>query len=751
MSQGRVSRVPSEAGVIPTMNKVIHNMGIVWRLGTVCAACALLAMPAYGQGQDSQGVEINEADLVSITVQDTDLAKVLQMLSIQSKKNIVTSAAVSGTVTANLYDVTFYEALDSILRANNYRYIEDGNFIYVYTKAEYEELMASMRKTESRIYTLEYLSALDANEFITPLLSEDGQAAFRGDVQPGIEPDLADVGADSYAFDAKLVVNDYPDVLDNIASLLEDLDTPPQQVLVEATVLSATLTENNAFGVDFSVIGSIDFTDLTAPLNPISNILNGNDANTGFQPPDNEGYGLQSTPGNTGGPGTFKIGVVHNDISAFLNLLDTVTDTTVLARPKILALNRQRAEVLVGARVGYLSTTATQTTTTQTVEFLDTGIQLNFRPFISKSGMVRLELSPSISEAQLRDVNDANGQVITIPDEITNQIVTNVRVRDGETVILGGLFKESITSGRRQVPGLGDVPIIGAAFRGHDDTLERDEIIFLITPTIVEDERLFEIGQNLDDYTYDTLVGAREGMLPFSRDKQTESYNREAIAAFAEGDAEAALYHVNNSLRLNSNQPHMRKFRERVTGQNEDLHERSMLERVMEREFGELEAHFDSSSEPDEIVRVLRERMAEHVASTPASSESTTEPIAMPEIVMEEDVYGAGSTASGNSESVGAGQQFAGTDAASMPIEIDPYQFYTADDMAFIQSLTAEERHEYERFLQNFYNALGLPGYETDWIYGWSYIDGHASSDEVPLTSPEESVDLAEADSDFPD
>lgn len=564
--------------------------GVVRRWGSACALCAVLALPALAQNEDENtGVNVTAHDTVDITVQDTDLAQVLQMLSIQSQKNIIVSKSVSGTVTANLYNVTFYEALENILRVNGYGYYEQGNFIYVHTLEELEQMEDAQRTRESRIFDLDYLAAADAYEFVVPMLSEVGAASYRGEVPAGMRPDVSDGGADSYAYTSKLVVSDYPENLDRIGELLEELDTPPQQVLVESTILQTALDESNAFGVDFNVVGSVDFLDLTNPLSVVNNLLAGDDPAEGFQPDDNSAYGVQATPGNTSGPGTFKVGIVSDDVSVFLKLLDEVTDSVVLARPKVMALNRQRAEVLVGARVGYLSTTATETTTTQTVEFLDTGIQLIFRPFISKNGMIRMELSPSVSEASLRTVTDAQGQLVTIPDELTNELTTNVRVRDGETLVLGGLFRESTRTTRRQVPGLGDIPVLGAAFRGHDDTLERDEIIFLITPSVIEDQRLWDAGDEMLGYMDEVRVGAREGLLPFSREKQALMHNLRAQDAFDQGDTEKALYHVNNSLRLYPQQPEIIRLREQITGQKVKDHERNLQERVLRKVLGPMD------------------------------------------------------------------------------------------------------------------------------------------------------------------
>ncbi len=561
---------------------------------SVCAACGLLVDTANGQNRDGgNDVSVTDYGTVDLAVQDTDLAQVLQMLSIQSKKNIITSKSVSATVTANLYDVTFYEALDAILRVNGYGYIEEGNFIYIYTQAELGEIERSMRQTESRIFELEYLSASDAREFVEPLLSDDGALSQRGDVQQGFKADINDGGADEYAFSAKIVVNDYPDNLDAIASLLRDLDTPPQQVLVEATVLRTRLFEDNAFGIDFSILGSVDFTDMFTPFSAVDDLFSkgqpeglidsgaGSPATetTGHRPTDGRARALTSRTTTGGG---MKLGIIQDNVSVFLRVLDEVTDSTVLARPKIMALNRQRAEVLVGEKVAYRSSTATETSVTQRVEFLDTGVSLSFRPFISRGGMVRMELQPKVSFATLRDTGDGD----TLPDEFTNELTTNVRVRDGQTLVLGGLFEEDIQKTRRQVPLLGDIPLLGAAFRGQEDRIRRNEIIFLITPTILNDESLWEMGRDSLEYVEAAQVGARAGLLPFSRDKVTANYNQMAIDAYNRGDLKMAHYYINNSLRLKSQQPEMIRLRQQVTGIRERAHERGIMERAVRRQLG---------------------------------------------------------------------------------------------------------------------------------------------------------------------
>ena len=565
-------------------NKTVIRGDFFGRIAAVCAAWAVVAAPANGQsrvGGAEAKVNVTDYETVDLAVQDTDLAQVLQMLSIQSQKNIITSKNVSATVTANLFDVTFYEALDAILRVNGFRYMEEGNFIYIYTESEFQDIVEASRKTETRTYQLDYLSAVDANEFIIPLLSEAGRASYRGEVKPGYRPSITDGGEDTFAYAPTLVVNDYPENLEAIAALIGELDVAPTQVLVEATILQTALNEANAFGVDFTILGSANFSilDVFNPLSAVNGLLGGS-ATDAAGSGGRQALALDSTVGGTAGPAGLKIGILTDDISVFIKVLDEVSDTTVLARPKVMVLNRQRAEVLVGTRIGYLSTTATQTTTTQTVEFLDTGIHLVFRPFISRDGMIRMELSPSVSEASLRTVTDANGLLVTIPDELTNELTTNVRIKDGQTLVLGGLYRESTRTTRRQIPFFGDIPLIGAAFRGQDDTIDRDEIIFLITPTIVKDDVLWEIGEEALAYGDAIQIGARAGLLPFSRDKVTANHNQRAVDAQSRGDIDLALWHIKASLHLNQNQPEAVRFRQDLVGSKESPHMRSMMERA---------------------------------------------------------------------------------------------------------------------------------------------------------------------------
>jgi hypothetical protein len=196
-----------------------------------------------------------------------------------------------------------------------------------------------------------------------------------------------------------------------------------------------------------------------------------------------------------------------------------------------------------------------------------------------------MELAPSLTDAKIVTAAGPGGVEQSVPNEDTSEVVTNVRVKSGQTLVLGGLFKEDTKIERRQVPGLGDVPIIGNAFKGYDDEFKREEIIFLVTPTIVKDDIAKVWSDEAEQFASAVRIGSREGLLPWSRETLTTAQNQQALDALSKGDTELALFHTDNSLRLSHNQPEMVRMREELrngaTAANAD-YQRSMMQRMIE-------------------------------------------------------------------------------------------------------------------------------------------------------------------------
>lgn len=546
------------------------------------AAAAASQPIAEQQGTSVTEPEVHTSDTgtVEIHVNDAQLVEVLRMLSLQSQKNIVASKDVRGTVTANLYDVTVREALDAILHANGYAYREQGNFIYVYTAKELAEIEKASRVMQTEVFKLHYTPAANAVNMIKPVLSDGSQTAITTASGTGVSSSLSNVGGDAHSIEDMIVVTDYQENLDKVRDILKEVDARPQQILVEATIVRAALTEDNALGVDFTIMGGVDFSTLTNSGSSINSALNGNILNqSGATGIVDNGYTGAGTGFTSGVPnGGLKVGVVYNDIAVFLSALEQVTDTVVLANPKVLALNKQLAEVHVGRNDGYLTTTTTESSTVQTVEFLETGTKLMFRPFIGDDGFIRMEVHPEDSNGGLNPAG--------LPFKSTTEVTSNVMVKDGHTIVIGGLFRESSTSARSQVPGLGNIPFAGYLFRNQRDNTQREEVIILLTPHIIKDQQVFSDMAEEELARAEKLrVGLRNGMMWFGRERLADSCYERAVAEMQKPnpDRKTALWHLNCATNLNPKFIEAIEMKERITGKEVSSADNSTVRSFVKR------------------------------------------------------------------------------------------------------------------------------------------------------------------------
>lgn len=543
--------------------------------------------------QDGQQITLTDTGRVELHVADLPLSKALQMLSLQGRRNIIASPQVQGTVTANLYGVTFMEALDALLRQNGAGYRRTGNFIYVYTNEELAEMEAvGSGPLKWRVFRLNYLSAKNAKRYITPLLDEDESVTVSPPPSAGVGSDAESGGADSSANQDIVIVRATLSKLREVERLLKEVDLRPLQVLIEATILRAALTDDNSLGIDFSIVGGVDLAELGASSNGLADLQLGALPQDRFERFNSIAQTALSANLPDGG---LTIGILKDKVAVFLRALEEVTDTTVLANPKVLALNKQRGQVIVGRRDGFLTTTVTETQAIQSVEFLETGTQLIFRPFISDDGFVRLELHPEDS------VGFVNAQ--GLPSEQTTEVTTNVILRDGETILIGGLFREVTTDARRQVPGIGNLPILGPLFRSRNDTTTREEVIILLTVHIVKDHaRYASASLEQLNHVERFRVGLRRGLMWHGRERLAQTYYRKATEQYHEGDAAKAIWYANLALNNNSRMLPAILLKERILQTREWYEDasggRGFLHRLIARERGDAGILFQRPGPP---------------------------------------------------------------------------------------------------------------------------------------------------------
>jgi type II secretory pathway component GspD/PulD (secretin) len=453
--------------------------------------------------------------------------------------------------------------------------------------------MADPDRMTYKVFTLYYISAAEAMNLIAPVLSGAQGASIQGSspseaVGTTGESISAGSGAgDTMALNDTIVIADYPENIAEAEKMLKKLDVRPKQVLVEATILSATLTEGLELGVDLNFAAGVSLTGTTDTGGTQDSVLGGvldGSQTAGLNPLQQAGALSAGTPiettgfANVGGSG-LKVGVSAGDFRAFITALETVTDTTILANPKILAVNKQLGQVYIGNKIGYTSqTTQTQTSTTQQVEFLDTGTKLSFRPYIGDDGYIRMVIHPKDSSGTLK-AND-------IPDEFSTELATNIMVKDGQTIVIGGLFRDVIVTSRSQIPLLGDLPLIGPLFRSTSDSTTRQEVIILLTPHIIDEAKDTQSEARIDDIRRKRF-GAKNELQWAGKARLAEDRYVMAARSYLEGDTEAALNALNYVLELRPSYLEAIRLKERIIAEIRpdelDSIERIMLDDV-ERE-----------------------------------------------------------------------------------------------------------------------------------------------------------------------
>jgi len=269
----------------------------------------------------------------------------------------------------------------------------------------------------------------------------------------------------------------------------------------------------------------------------------------------------QTTFTNNLPPGGLRVGLLTNNISVFVQALESVTNTTVLANPKVLSLDKQKGYVHVGRSDGYQTTTVSSTTSTQTVQFLDSGTTLAFRPYIGDDGYIRMEIHPEDSSGGLTAAN--------LPFKTTTEVTTNMMVKDGRTIVIGGLFRDASTITRGQVPLLGSIPFLGVLFRQQQDQTTRQEIIILLTPHVIKDDSAYsQLSEEQMKRAEDLRVGTRKGMMFFGRERLAESAYENAVAEMSKPnpDKNLVLWHLDMATNLNPTFLEAIELKEKVSG-----------------------------------------------------------------------------------------------------------------------------------------------------------------------------------------
>lgn len=502
-------------------------------------------------------VDVLEGGLLDVRFYNTELFLALELLGDQTGRNIVLQPGATGSVNVTLRRVTYAQALDAIMRANNLEATVRDGVTFVRPAPQPDAAAAGKGPVDMRMFRLSHVGAVEVETFIKPLLSPEGRIAKTPAPELGIGSSKEKAGGMSPAMGDVVVIVDHPENLKIIEQAITEIDVRPQQVLVEATIMRATLNDQNALGIEFNTLAGVDFQMLAANSPGVASVSLGPVPQPQLQ---NTSVAARTEFNSAIPAGGFTFGVVKDQVAAFIRALEQVTDVTILANPKVLTLNKQRGEIIVGRRDGYLTTTVTETSAVQTVEFLETGTRLLFRPYVTRDGYVRMEIHPEDSNGGLTAAN--------LPFQETTEATTNIEIKDGHTILIGGLFRERSTVGKSQIPGLGSLPIVGPIFGVNQSSQVREEVVILLTVHVLDNSTAEE--RAMDDMVEDAermRVAARTGLSGLGRDQFAEAHYQAAVNLARAGKVDDALFNLRLSLGLRPRHLDAIRLHERLTNE----------------------------------------------------------------------------------------------------------------------------------------------------------------------------------------
>ncbi len=419
--------------------------------------------------------------LISVDFKDADIRQVLRIISLKSGVDVVAGADVEGLVTIKLTNVPWEQALDIILRTYGFTYERKGPIVRVMTVSALEK-----EALATEVFPLDYAKAKEVPDVLKEMLSERGRVKYDERTNT-------------------IIVTDIPTNLFQIKQVIARLDQRTPQALIETKVVETRLTKSENLGINWSPSLTLTQTQNSIPSSfPLPSGANlGRLGSKFFADPLLENNGrtllnssslLSADPTTT--LGSIGIGTLSTSrLTWALNALRQRTDTHIVSNPTLAVLNNHEAKIHIGDEYpipNYSIDPSTGRTTITGYTAKNLGTILTVTPHVNPSQEIVVDLKPEVTSFQeLVTYNTGGGSSVGLPRFTVQTADTQVRIKNGETIVIGGLIKKTETSTETKVPVLGDIPIIGLLFKntskyGTSDPVKQDLLIFL-TVKLTED------------------------------------------------------------------------------------------------------------------------------------------------------------------------------------------------------------------------------------------------------------------------
>ncbi|MEB6592330.1 MULTISPECIES: type IV pilus secretin PilQ [Pseudomonas] len=395
-----------------------------------------------------------QGEPLSLNFQDVEVRAVLQVLADYAGVNLVASDAVQGSVTLRLQDVPWDQALDLVLRSKGLARRQEGNVLLVAPAAEFaahsfdarvgQALDAQLQPLRRELLPIHHAKAAELAELLLASLADDGILTGRGSLSVDERTNT-------------LVVHQPADRLAELRQLVAQLDVPVRQVAIEARIVEANVDYEKSLGVRW---GGPLYSEIPRPGKELFVDL-----------------GVERA-GSSIGLGLLRGGVL---LDLELSAMEKSGNGEIISQPKVVTADKETARILKGTEVPYQETSKSGATS---VSFREASLSLEVTPQITPDNKVIMAVRVTKDEPDY--VNALNN----VPPIRKNEVNAKIRVADGETIVIGGVYSTSQNNVVDKVPFFGDLPYVGRLFRRDVLQEKKSELLVFLTPRIMSDQAI---------------------------------------------------------------------------------------------------------------------------------------------------------------------------------------------------------------------------------------------------------------------
>lgn len=410
---------------------------------------------------------------ISLDFQDVPVRQVLQIVAQVNGFNLVTTDTVTGNVTISLTDVPWDQALDMILKIKGLDKRLEGNILLI---APAEELTARETQVLQSQQQVQALEALHTVSIPINYAKASAMADILNSSEGGILSQRGTATVDERT--NTLLVRDTLPSIDQARDMIEVLDIPVKQVLIESRMVTVLDNIGEQLGVRWG------FSDLQDDIG-VSGTLDGADSiAAGIVPSIDNRMNVNLPIANAAGSIGFQMASLVDGtiLDLELSALESENKGEIIASPRITVANQQEAYIEQGTEIPYVQATSSGATS---VEFKKAVLSLKVTPHITPDNRIILDLVVT-QDTRGETVSTSTGDAVAID---TQEIKTQVLVENGETIVLGGIFQQTSTDSATKVPLFGDLPVVGGLFRNTSELQQKRELLIFVTPKIITDIR----------------------------------------------------------------------------------------------------------------------------------------------------------------------------------------------------------------------------------------------------------------------